>query len=95
MKDVKSYSGVWVFLGEGAIHAGAVFEARAEAEKWIEHYRLTGTLTKYPINQSIYDWVIENGYWAPSTPAHERPKYIAMFSSAYLEHSHYFDGECH
>ncbi len=84
---------VWVFLGTGATHASAVFITFEKAESWIDENILTGILTEYPLDISIYDWVVKKGYWSPSKPYHSTPKFKERFSSAYLRHYHYEDGK--
>ena len=83
---------IWVFNGDGQFPS-AVFSSREKAEAWIGRHRLAGTLTKYPIDVSVYDWVIEKGYWKPTRPHQQTPKFIQQFSSAYMEHYHYECGE--
>jgi hypothetical protein len=84
---------VWVFNGNRNQFPSAVFSGRALAEEWIRKNRLSGTLTAYPLDLSVYEWVIGQGYWLPKTEDHRHRDYIANFSSAYLEHFHYEDGQ--
>jgi hypothetical protein len=84
---------VWVFNGNRNHFPSAVFSERALAEEWILKNGLSGTLTAYPIDGPVYEWVIAQGYWHPTTEEHRRPNYIANFSSADLEHYHYEDGQ--
>lgn len=53
--------GVWVFNGKRAIFPSGVFTSRENAEAWINEYGLEGTLTLYPLDQSVYDYAVENG----------------------------------
>ncbi len=92
MSDKIAKSWVWVFMGSKALHPSAVFESQSDTESWIVENKLTGTLTKYPVNVTVYDCVIANGYWKPSQPWHGTPKHIGNFFSAYMEHYHFFDG---
>ncbi len=85
-------SRMWVFSGEGAALPSAVFGDRALAEAWIAKHQLSGLLTAYPLNQSVYEWAIEKGFFQTTTAAHFRPDWIQRFSSAYLEHYHYESG---
>jgi len=49
---------VWVFHGSESQFASGVFSSQEQAEAFINRYRLTGTLTKYPVGISIYEWAI-------------------------------------
>ena len=82
---------VWVFNGGGDFPA-AVFTARELAETWIARHRLTGVLTKYPLDVGVYEWAIECGAFKPQRPDQSGPQFIGGFSSASLEHYHYFGG---
>ena len=83
---------VWVFQGEGATFPCAVYTDLKLAEDWIAENLVSGLLTAYPLNQSLYDWVSEQGLWTPQEPNQKTPKFIQQFSSAYAEHYHYQDG---
>jgi hypothetical protein len=82
---------VWVFNGGGNFPS-AVFSTRARAESWIAEHRLTGCLTKYPVDVGVYEWAIACGAFKPNRPDHSEPRFIGRFSSASLEHYHYTDG---
>jgi len=56
-------------------------------------WRLTGTLTRYPVDQAVYNWAIEGGLFTPKNEKHKSPEFIANFSSATQEHFHFEDGE--
>ncbi|MFL5241941.1 MAG: hypothetical protein ACJ8FY_07520 [Gemmataceae bacterium] len=83
---------VWVFNGEGGIFPAAVFSSRQKAEEWIARCKLSGCLTKYPMDNAVYDWVIAQGYWSPKEAHQREAKFIQSFSSAHLEHYHYEAG---
>ena len=87
-------SEVWVFNGNRASFPSAVFSSRAKAESWISERKLTGTLTNYPLDVPVYDWVVDGEMWQPKEPHQCEPKFIAAFSSAHQEHYHYEDGRC-
>jgi hypothetical protein len=89
--DTKRY--VWVFLGEGAVHPCAVFSSLELAEEWILSSKVSGILTKYQLDLSVYDWTIGLGYFKPSKPYQSEPKFVQKFSSAYAEHYHYENGK--
>ena len=84
---------VWLFNGEASHFPSAVFLSFTRALNWIERYSLTGTLTQYPLDKSVFDWAVENEFYQPnSTRVKCGPKTVANFSSAYLEHFHFKDG---
>lgn len=85
-------AGVWVFLGDGATHAAAVFSARERAEAWIARHGLSGILTLYPVDQPIHEWAIDRGSFTPKYLSHTEARFIQRFSSAYQEHYHYEAG---
>jgi len=84
---------VWIFSGSENSFPSAVFTGRPPAEQWIRKHSLSGTLTRYPVNVSVYDWVIEQGYFQPKKEYQSSPRFVQSFSSAYLEHYHYNSGE--
>jgi hypothetical protein len=84
---------VWVFVSSDLGPPAGVFSDRRLAEAWIRKYALSGVLTEYPVDVGIYDWVIANGFWKPTMPSHETPRFIGRFTSAYLNHQHFENGE--
>jgi hypothetical protein len=80
---------VWVFHGAGGQFASGVFNSQAEAETFINQHRLTGTLTKYPVGISAYDWAIQENLFTPKKPEHYQAGFIQRFSSASQEHYRY------
>ena len=84
---------IYVFQGSGARLCTAVFSSMDKAEAWIKKYGLSGLLTKYPLNEGVYDWAIENHYFTPKNEQQKTPVFIQKFSSASLEHFHYESGE--
>lgn len=83
---------VWVFCGDGATLPSAVFSDLSIAEQWIQQYSLSGILTRYPINRSVYDWAIDQGFLHLSKPHQSLPAFVGRFTSAYLEHHHFENG---
>ncbi|HEY4289738.1 MAG TPA: hypothetical protein VGN00_21705 [Puia sp.] len=73
---------------------GGVFSTREKAEQWILRYKLSGILTKYPLDMGVYDWAIENHKFNPKKEIHFQPDFIGGFSSATQEHYHYESGNC-
>ena len=90
--DVK-IDEVWVFNGANSQFPSGVFSSREHAEEWIKKHRLSGILTKYPIDISVYDWAIENGFLKLKDEENKSANFIQRFSSASQEHYHYEDGE--
>lgn len=85
---------VWVFNGENYhMFPGGVFSQRELAEEWIRKNQLSGILTAYPIDQSVYDWVIGQGNFRPKREDQKTPAFIGGFSSARQEHYHCKNGE--
>lgn len=83
---------VWVFLGDKSNFPSAIFSTKGQAVKWISDLGLSGTLTQYPIDISVYEWAIQNNYFFPKSDDKKSSKFIEKFSSAYLEHYHFTDG---
>jgi hypothetical protein len=83
---------VWVFNGTDGIFPAGVFTTHEKAESWICLHRLSGCLTKYPLDVPLYDWAIESGVFTPKKPYQCEPNFIQSFSSASLEHYHYENG---
>jgi hypothetical protein len=86
-------STIWVFHGEDAMFASAVFTEQSLAEAWIKQHSLSGVLTEYPLDVGIYEWVISKGYWKPKFPSHKSARFIGRFTSASQKHDHYRNGE--
>jgi hypothetical protein len=83
---------VWVFHGDGGNSCSAIFSDRSKAEVYIKKYALSGLLEKMPIDKSVYDLVIETGRFKPKKDSQSSSIFIQSFSSAYLEHYHYDNG---
>ena len=84
---------VWVFNGAKSQFPSAVFSSLEMAERWIRKTGVTGTVSCYPVDTSIYDWVLDNKLWEPKEPHQRTSEFIGRFSSAGQEHYHYEDGE--
>jgi hypothetical protein len=88
---IPDYEWIWIFCEEESF---ACFVSKKQAFTWIMKTKVSGCLTRYPLNISIYDWAISNHYFSPKFPSHNSAKFIQKFSSAYLEHYHFeFDDE--
>ncbi len=83
---------VWVFNGASEPFPSAVFSTRERAESWNCQNKLEGTLTKYPVDVSVYDFAIQSGWFTPKRDYQHSSKFIQRFTSASLEHHHYEDG---
>lgn len=86
---------VWIFHGARARFSGGVFTERATAELWILAHRLTGILTRYPVDVGVYDWAVKNEYFLPEKPEHQTSSFVGGFTSARMEHIHFADGIAH
>ena len=78
----------------GATFASGTFKELKIAEEWIARHKLTGVLTKYPINVGVYDWAIETGKFRPKLKKEIDSKFIGQFTTALMSHHHYEDGIC-
>ena len=83
---------VWVFNGESSRFPSGIFQLQEEAVAWITRHGLTGTLTKYPLGISVYDWAIETGSFKVRSSKDEQAEFIGKFSSAAQEHLHFENG---
>lgn len=84
---------IWVFKGDAGIFPSGVFSSREKAECWIAARGLSGCLTNYPLDIGVYEWAIEQGVFKPKREDQTTAAFIQRFSSAYLEHYHYHDGQ--
>jgi len=64
----------------------------SKAENWILGNRLSGVLTSYPIDKSVYDWAIDNELFVPTNDTQKSADFIQKFTSASQEHFHYENG---
>lgn len=92
MADMSDVPTVWVFNGARSNFPSAVFTARELAHHWISAHKLTGTLTRYPLDQNVYEWAIERGYFEPKRDDQQSAEFIGRFSAANQEHYHYENG---
>ena len=93
MADMSDVTTVWVFNGARSNFPSAIFSTRVDAEAWIDRFKLTGTLTRYPVDTSAYEWAVERGYFSVTKDEHRSPLFIGKFSSGSQEHYHYEDGK--
>jgi hypothetical protein len=92
MANMTDIPTVWIFNGARSNFPSGVFSQRELAEAWIKKHLLTGTLTRYPVDISAYDWAISKGFFTVSKDEQRDAAFIQKFSSASQEHYHYEDG---
>lgn len=46
----------WVFHGQSVGNASAIFSTFIKASEWCQENRVSGILSKYPIDIALYDW---------------------------------------
>ncbi|MEK7425556.1 MAG: hypothetical protein AAB131_17145 [Actinomycetota bacterium] len=83
---------VWVFHGDSARHAAAIFNTAEDGSRWIAQHRLSGILTEYPVGEGCYDIAVSEGHFRPTKPHHGTAAHIAGFSPGWTRHMHYLDG---
>lgn len=93
MNEIDKLTYIWVFKGEKANFPSGVFSTKETADEWIKRNKLTGVLTKYPVNVGVYDWAIDQKLFTPKKDDHYSPLFIGKFTSASMEHYHYEDGD--
>jgi hypothetical protein len=84
---------VWVFHGTGGRFSSAIFSSIDIAGNWIRSNRLSGVLTEYPIDVSVYDWAIDNDYFEVKKADQATPLFMQNFTCASQEHFHFEDGK--
>jgi|KBSSwiStaDraftv2_1062776.scaffolds.fasta_scaffold4793832_1 hypothetical protein len=83
---------VWIFHGDSAQYASAVFHDRDSGLAWIARRRVTGILAEYEVGNGCYDLAVEQGRFRHSKPHHGSPDHVARFGPG-LAHVHVQDGE--
>jgi hypothetical protein len=83
---------VWIFSGNRSRLPSAIFATQAQAERWIEENRATGTLIVYPVHVSAYEWAVAVGVFRPKSPSQESPEFIANFCSSSQHRFQFEDG---
>lgn len=77
---------VWIFHGAGAQFASGVFSSLERAEGWIATHRLTGLLTRYPLDEGSYDLAVANGSFRPERYDQKTPEFIQRFTDGTFHH---------
>jgi hypothetical protein len=83
---------VWIFHGAESNFTSGAFTDKDIAEGWIKQYKLTGTLSLYPLNKGVYDWAIQEGIFTPTKEYQYTGEFVQKFNSASQEHYHYSKG---
>jgi len=87
---------IWVFNNSKGKFSGGLFEQLELAENWISKNKLTGILTRYPVNTGVLDWSIENQQTGMTPEKLEEksvdPDFVGSFTTAAQEHFHYNNG---
>ena len=87
---------VWVFNKNSSSYSGGIFSQLEKAEHWVSENQLSGMLTKYPLDQGVWDWACDNDMHnlKPEKAAEKKqnPNFIAGFTTASQEHYHYENG---
>ena len=84
---------VYVFNGAEGRFPSAIYSSFESADLWIRKNKLSGILTCYPLDISVYEWSLKKEYFKVTDERHQLPSFIQSFSSASQEHFHYEDGE--
>ncbi len=84
---------IWLFNGENGRFVSAVFTELLLAEDWISQHKLTGVLTRYPVNTGVYDWALKENMFQVKKEEHTTSQFIGKFTAAGQEHYHYENGK--
>ena len=84
---------VWVFNGPRNTFPAAVFSSFEKALAWIKEIKASGTLSQYPVDTSVYQWCVDEGYFEAKKSSQKSSSFICNFSSAYQKHYHFDNGE--
>ncbi|WDE01477.1 DUF7710 domain-containing protein [Thalassomonas actiniarum] len=88
---------VWIFNKNNSSYSGGVFSELTKAENWILENKLSGMLTKYPLDQGVWDWACKNNmHNLKAEKVAEKgsnPVFIGGFTTASQEHYHYENGQ--
>ncbi len=82
---------VWIFHGNSAQFACAVFSSLEAGEAWVAKHKLSGLLTELVIDDPVWDRAVRLGHFKPSKGHHGTPEHIVSFTGG-EDHHHYFDG---
>ena len=93
MNKISTPEYVWVFNGDNSRFSSGVFRSMEKAEEWIAINRLSGILTKYPLDTGVYEWAIQNRLFSVRKDEQKHPAFIGRFTSASQDHFHYENGK--
>lgn len=80
---------VWVFHGDGARFASAVFESETDAAAWIARHGLSDVLTEYPVSDGCYDIAVCEGRSDRRSRTTGRPSTSPRSRPAGTRHTHF------
>lgn len=83
---------VWIFCDSTGRLASGAFGSRELAEEWINRHQFSGILTRYPLNEGVYDWCVRTGRFTPTKEYQTAGQFIGRFTSVSQEHYHYETG---
>ncbi|MCK7555648.1 hypothetical protein MKQ70_11735 [Chitinophaga sedimenti] len=83
---------IWIFNGENSRFGSGAFSTLTKAEEWISKNKLTGVLTRYPVDMGVYEWAIAHDLFSVKKEEHLQSSFIGKFTSASQEHFHYENG---
>ncbi len=70
---------MWIFHGDHARYASAVFDTLDAGLAWAAQHQVTGILTEYA-HGGAYDIALREGRFTPSKTHHGTPDHVAAFS---------------
>ena len=86
----RSKEHVYIFHGTNAQFAASVYSSFELAELDIKLKKMSGLLSIYPLNETIYDYCVRKELFDAKDKT--TGAFIQNFTSAYLEHHHYKHG---
>ena len=81
---------VYIFHGDNARFTTSVYASLEQADVDIKSKQMSGMLTIYPLNETVYDYCVREKLYVKKENISSQ--FIQGFTSAYLEHYHYKDG---
>ena len=84
--DCKPMTFVWLFHGEGGRFASGVLSSCENAEHWIKTHRLSGVLTRYPLDEGASQWAVTTGTFTVKRADQSSPEFIQRFADGSVHH---------
>ena len=81
---------IWLIQGTEKQNIIACFEEKEVAEAFIHQQQFKCILMQFPVNISVYDWMIEKQYFKPKTDLEQSKRFKERFRSSYLPHEHFY-----